>query len=38
MQSGVSNARGMTHGWLAGLHATGHASTLLESEAKRLGL
>lgn len=38
MQSGVSNARGMTHGWLAALHATGHPSTLLESEAKRVGL
>lgn len=38
MQSGVSNARGMTHGWLAALHAVGCPSTLLESEAKRLGL
>ena len=38
MQSGVSNARGMTHGWLAALHATGKPSELLEIEAKRLGL
>ena len=29
MQSGMSNARGLTHGWLAGLHASGHPSTLL---------
>ena len=38
MQSGVSNARGMTHGWLAGLHATGRPSALLKQEAERLGL
>jgi 3-oxosteroid 1-dehydrogenase len=38
MQSGVSNARGMTHGWLAGLHAAGHPSDLLQKEAARLGL
>jgi 3-oxosteroid 1-dehydrogenase len=38
MQSGVSNARGMTHGWLAGLHVTGNASDLLPREAARLGL
>jgi 3-oxosteroid 1-dehydrogenase len=38
MQSGVSNARGMTHGWLAARHATGDASVLLEAEAKRMGL
>jgi 3-oxosteroid 1-dehydrogenase len=38
MQSGVSNARGMTHGWLAGLHASGSPSTRLASEAKRIGL
>lgn len=38
MQSGVSNARGMTHGWLAGLHAAGEPSTLLQQEAARLGL
>jgi 3-oxosteroid 1-dehydrogenase len=35
MQSGVSNARGMTHGYLAGLHAAGKASDLLEKEAPR---
>lgn len=38
MQSGVSNARGMTHGYLAGRHASGHPSDLLEREMKRLGL
>ncbi len=38
MQSGVSNARGMTHGYLAGLHASGKPSTLLDAEIKRLGL
>jgi 3-oxosteroid 1-dehydrogenase len=38
MQSGVSNARGMTHGWLAGRHAAGSPSELLEQEAARLGL
>ncbi len=38
MQSGVSNGRGMTHGWLAGLHAAGKPSTLLEPELKRMGL
>ena len=27
MQSGVSNARGMTYGWLAALHAAGQPST-----------
>jgi 3-oxosteroid 1-dehydrogenase len=30
MQSGVSNARGMTYGYLAGLHAAGQPSDLLE--------
>jgi 3-oxosteroid 1-dehydrogenase len=30
MQSGISNARGMTHGWLAARHACGDASTLLD--------
>jgi 3-oxosteroid 1-dehydrogenase len=29
MQSGMSNARGMTHGYLAGRHASGHPSELL---------
>jgi 3-oxosteroid 1-dehydrogenase len=38
MQSGVSNARGMTHGWLAARHATGDASTALEAEVERMGL
>jgi len=32
MQSGVSNARGMTHGYLAGRHAAGqHPSDLLKT-------
>jgi len=38
MQSGISNARGMTCGWLAARHATGNASDLLQQEAKRMGL
>ena len=38
MQSGVSNARGMTHGWLAARHACGDPSKLLEQEVARLGL
>jgi 3-oxosteroid 1-dehydrogenase len=38
MQSGISNARGMTYGWLAARHATGHPSELLQLEARRLGL
>lgn len=38
MQSGVSNARGMTHGWLAARHATGDASTALAAEVERMGL
>jgi 3-oxosteroid 1-dehydrogenase len=38
MQSGVSNARGMTHGYLAGLHAAGKPSGLLEKEARRMHL
>jgi 3-oxosteroid 1-dehydrogenase len=38
MQSGVSNARGMTHGYLAGLHAAGKPSALYETEVQRLGL
>jgi 3-oxosteroid 1-dehydrogenase len=37
MQSGISNARGMTHGWLAGLHAAGQPSELLQQEIQRLG-
>jgi 3-oxosteroid 1-dehydrogenase len=38
MQSGVSNARGMTYGWLAARHACGDPSNLLEQEAARLAL
>lgn len=38
MQSGISNARGMTYGWLAARHACGDPSDLLVSEAARLGL
>jgi 3-oxosteroid 1-dehydrogenase len=38
MQSGISNARGMTHGYLAALHAVGKPSELLQKEAARLGL
>jgi 3-oxosteroid 1-dehydrogenase len=37
MQSGVSNARGFTHGYLAGRHAAGKPSDLLEKEIARLG-
>ncbi len=37
MQSGVSNARGMTYGWLAALHAAGKPSTLLAQEIERMG-
>lgn len=37
MQSGMSNARGMTHGYLAGRHAAGSPSDLLEKEMARLG-
>jgi len=38
MQSGVSNARGMTYGWLAARHACGEPSGMLAQEAARLGL
>lgn len=38
MQSGVSNARGMTYGWLAARHACGDPSPLLQQEAIRLGV
>jgi 3-oxosteroid 1-dehydrogenase len=38
MQSGISNARGMTYGWLIGRHAAGQPSDLLEREITRLGL
>jgi 3-oxosteroid 1-dehydrogenase len=36
MQSGLSNARGITYGYLAGLHAAGKPSELLEQETARL--
>jgi 3-oxosteroid 1-dehydrogenase len=35
MQSGVSNARGMIHGYLAARHAAGNPSPLLESDKAR---
>ena len=38
MQSGISNARGMTYGWLAARHACGNPSNLLPQETARLGL
>jgi 3-oxosteroid 1-dehydrogenase len=38
MQSGLSNARGMAHGFLAGLHVSGQESELLRESADRLGL
>jgi 3-oxosteroid 1-dehydrogenase len=38
MQSGISNARGMTYGWLAARHACGRPSELLQQEIQRLGL
>jgi 3-oxosteroid 1-dehydrogenase len=38
MQSGISNARGMTFGWLIGRHAAGQPSDLLAQEAAQLGL
>lgn len=38
MQSGISNARGMTHGHLAGRHAAGRPSDLLQREMARLKL
>jgi 3-oxosteroid 1-dehydrogenase len=37
MQSGMSNARGITHGYLAGRHAAGRPSDLLQKEIARLG-
>jgi 3-oxosteroid 1-dehydrogenase len=37
MQSGISNARGMTYGWLAARHASGDPSDLLEAEIQRMG-
>ncbi|MFD1958829.1 FAD-binding protein [Novosphingobium panipatense] len=38
MQSGISNARGMTYGWLAAQHAAGRPSDRLAREAERMGL
>lgn len=38
MQSGISNARGMTFGWLIGKHAAGQPSDLLEQAIERMGL
>jgi 3-oxosteroid 1-dehydrogenase len=38
MQSGVTNARGLTHGYLAGRHAAGKPSDLLQQELDRMGL
>ncbi|HET8711309.1 MAG TPA: FAD-binding protein [Spongiibacteraceae bacterium] len=38
MQSGMTNARGMTHGYLAGRHAAGKPSDLLQKEIDRLNL
>lgn len=38
MQSGISNARGMTYGWLAARHALGQPSERLQQEAERMGL
>jgi 3-oxosteroid 1-dehydrogenase len=38
MQSGVSNARGMTQGYLAACHIAGKPSELLRSEVARMGL
>lgn len=38
MQSGMSNARGMTHGYLAGLHAAGKPSELLADAIEKVGL
>lgn len=37
MQSGITNARGMTHGYLAGRHAAGKPSELLQREIDLLG-
>ena len=38
MQSGITNARGLTHGYLAGRHAAGNPSDLLEKAIQQLGL
>lgn len=37
MQSGVSNARGMTYGWLAALHAADKPSQLLDKAIAEMG-
>ena len=37
MQSGMSNARGMTQGYLAGRHAAGQPSPLLDAELEKRG-
>lgn len=36
MQSGLTNARGLTHGYLAGRHAAGHPSDLLQKALERV--
>lgn len=38
MQSGITNARGLTHGYLAGRHAAGTPSDLLRTAIDRLGM
>jgi hypothetical protein len=38
MQSGITNARGLTNGYLAGRHAAGQPSDLLHKAIDRLGL
>jgi 3-oxosteroid 1-dehydrogenase len=38
MQSGISNARGMTYGWLAARHALEQPSERLAQEVERMGL
>ncbi len=38
MQSGITNARGITHGYLAGRHAAGKPSDLLQKEIDRQSL
>ncbi len=38
MQSGISNARGMTHGYLAACHAAGRPSLLLEQALGRMAV
>jgi len=35
MQSGITNARGITHGYLAGRHAAGKPSDLLQKEIEK---